>query len=46
MRVSTNYMQLQTMYNQRKNHKLREDWGNFCKFVEGLPLAEMLILGE
>jgi hypothetical protein len=43
MRVSTNYMQLQTMYRQRKNHKLKEDWGAFCKFVENLPLADILI---
>ena len=46
MRVSTNYMQLQTMYNQRKNHKLKEDWGAFCKFVETLPLSRELIIGE
>lgn len=37
--VSTNYKQLQTMYHQRKGHKLREDWGAFCKFVESLPYA-------
>jgi hypothetical protein len=46
MRVSTNYKQLQTMYHQRKNHRLKEDWGAFCKFVEELPLARCLILGE
>lgn len=46
MRVSTNYKQLQTMYHQRKNHRLKEDWGAFCKFVEELPLARYLILGE
>lgn len=46
MRVSTNYKQLQTIYHQRKNHKLKEDWGNFCKFVEGLPYAKELIIGE
>ena len=43
VRVSTNYKQLQTMYFQRKNHKLKEDWGEFCKFVESLPFAEDLI---
>lgn len=26
MRVSTNYLQLRTIYHQRKNHKLKEDW--------------------
>ena len=46
MRVSTNYKQLQTIYMQRKDHKLKEDWGEFCKFVEGLPFARYLILGE
>jgi hypothetical protein len=46
VRISTNYKQLQTIYYQRKNHKLKEDWGEFCKFVENLPYAKELILGE
>ena len=46
VRVSTNYMQLKTIYFQRKNHKLKEDWGEFCKFVEGLPYAKDLICGN
>lgn len=46
MRVSTNYKQLQTIYNQRKHHKLKEDWGAFCKFIEELPYAKELIMGE
>ena len=46
VRVSTNYKQLQTMYWQRKDHKLKEDWGEFRKFVESLPYAKELILGE
>ena len=45
VRVSTNYKQLQTMYWQRKDHKLKEDWGEFCKFVESLPYAKELIIG-
>ena len=44
--VSTNYKQLQTMYWQRKDHKLKEDWGEFCKFVEQLPYAKEFILGD
>ena len=46
MRVSTNYKQLQTIYFQRKHHKLKEDWGAFCKFIEELPYAKELIIGE
>lgn len=46
VRVSTNYKQLQTMYWQRKDHKLKEDWGEFCKFVEQLPYAKELIIGS
>lgn len=42
--VTTNYEQLATMYKQRKNHKLKEDWGEFCRFVENLPYAEELII--
>lgn len=44
MRVSTNYEQLATIYKQRRFHKLKEDWGEFCKFIEGLPYAKELIL--
>lgn len=46
VRVSTNYKQLQTMYYQRKSHKLKEDWHVFCKFVEELPYAKELILND
>lgn len=48
MRCSTNYLQLKTIYHQRKNHKLKEDWvDGFCKnFVEKLPYAKELIIGE
>lgn len=40
MRVSTNYLQLKTVYGQRKNHKLKGDWGAMCRFIEGLPYAK------
>lgn len=40
-RVSTNYMQLKTIYAQRKNHKLPE-WRQFCEFIKSLPYAEMI----
>lgn len=44
MRVTTNYKQLQTIYHQRKNHKLKE-WRMFCDWIKTLPHAE-LITGE
>lgn len=37
-RVNTNYLQLRTMYRQRRNHKLKE-WRDFCKVVESFPYA-------
>lgn len=40
--ASTNYKQLQTMYWQRKNHKLREDWGVFCDWIKSLPYSELI----
>lgn len=43
---STNYEQLATIYKQRKNHKLKEDWGTFCKWIESLPYAKELIICE
>lgn len=45
MRVSTNYKQLQTIYFQRRNHKLKE-WHIFCKMIEELPFFKQFILGE
>lgn len=44
MRCSTNYEQLATIYKQRRHHKLKEDWGAFCGFIESLPYAKELIL--
>ena len=48
MRCSTNYEQLATIYRQRKNHKLKEDWvEGFCdNFICQLPYAKQLILCE
>lgn len=42
--ITTNYRQLKTMYKQRKNHRLPE-WREFCKWIESLPMSE-LIIGE
>lgn len=44
MRVTTNYKQLQTIYFQRRNHKLRE-WRTFCDWIKTLPYSEF-ITGE
>lgn len=46
MRCSTNYEQLATIYRQRKNHKLKEDWGAFCDFIKSLPYSKELITLE
>lgn len=46
VRVSTNYEQLATIYRQRKNHKLKEDWGAFMEFIDTLPYAEELIKAD
>lgn len=40
-----NYAVLRAMYHARKNHKL-DEWQEFCRWVEGLPYAEELIVGE
>ena len=46
MRCSTNYMQLKNIYNQRKNHKLKEDWGAYIEFIQSLPYAKELIIND
>lgn len=37
----TNYLQLKTMYAQRRNHKLK-DWTVFCDWIETLPNSEYI----
>ena len=46
MRCTTNYLQLRTIYNQRRNHKLKEDWGAFCDWIKSLPYSKELITIE
>lgn len=41
--ITTNYLQLKTIFQQRKNHKL-EEWEVFCKWIETLPKFSELIL--
>ena len=44
MRVTTNYKQLQTIYFQRRHHKLKE-WHTFCDWIRTLPYSNF-ITGE
>lgn len=43
-RMTTNYRQLKTVYNQRKNHTLPE-WRRFCDWIKTLPNSSW-ITGE
>ena len=42
-RMTTNYMQLKTIYDQRRNHRLPE-WQEFCDWIETLPHSEWITL--
>lgn len=48
MRCTTNYLALRTIYHQRKNHKLREDWveGFIGGLIRELPYHREFITGE
>ena len=41
-RITTNYLQLKTIYSQRRTHRLPE-WRAFCKWVESLPYSNLII---
>lgn len=43
-RMTTNYRQLKTIYQQRRTHRLPE-WRAFCEWIETLPHAELIIGG-
>lgn len=40
-----NYAVLRATYHARKNHKL-DEWRDFCRWIEDLPYAKELIVGE
>lgn len=40
-RMTTNYRQLKTIYQQRKNHRLPE-WREFCRWIELLPYSSLI----
>lgn len=42
--MTTNYLQLKTIYAQRKTHRLPE-WRCFCKWIETLPMSELITGG-
>lgn len=39
--MTTNYLQLKTIYAQRRTHRLPE-WRVFCKWIETLPMSELI----
>ena len=41
MGISTNYLQLKTIYSQRRHHKLSE-WQSFCDWIETLPMSTLI----
>jgi len=41
MGISTNYLQLKTIYSQRRHHKLSE-WQEFCNWIETLPMSNLI----
>lgn len=41
-RMTTNYRQLKTIYQQRKNHRLPE-WREFCAWIRTLPHSELIM---
>ena len=40
-RMTTNYLELKTIYRQRRNHRL-PDWHMFCDWVESLPDSHLI----
>lgn len=43
-RMTTNYRQFKTIYQQRRTHRLPE-WRAFCEWIETLPHAELITGG-
>ena len=43
--MTTNYLQLKTIYAQRRTHRLPE-WRVFCKWIETLPMSELITGGK
>lgn len=41
-RITTNYLQLKTIWGQRRFHRLPE-WKQFCTMIESLPYSQLII---
>lgn len=44
--ITMNYLQVKSMVLQRKHHKLQQEWGVFCKYLEDLPFYKLFLEGE
>lgn len=44
-RITTNYLQLKTIYHQRRHHKTRE-WQVICDWIETLPYFKHIVLNK
>ncbi len=44
-RISTNYLQLKTIWHQRRTHRL-EEWGVYCDWIESLPKFKEYVLSK
>jgi len=44
-RITTNYLQLKTIYNQRKHH-ISQQWREFCEWIDELPKSDYITGGD
>ena len=44
--MDTNFAELRNIYFQRKNHRLKDEWGIITEWIESLPYAKELITLE
>lgn len=42
MRVTSNYLQLKSIYYQRKSHKMKF-WRDYCEWIENLPYMDVIL---
>lgn len=45
MGLTTNYLQLKTIYGQRKSDVLKAEWGPICAMIEDLPFFKEFVFG-